>query len=142
MVHYSNSTEETQEIAKEFAKTLAPGDVVLLHGGLGAGKTAFTRGLTYALGYSDYFGSPTFTIVNCYQGEMPVYHFDAYRIEEPEEMYDIGYDEYIYGDGISVIEWPEKISEVLPDERYEVTIEKDLEKGEDFRKITIERTEK
>ncbi len=139
MQYESNSHQETQGIAEAFAKTLTAGDVLCLSGDLGVGKTAFVQGLVQGLGISEYVSSPTFTIVNCYDGAMPVYHFDVYRISDEDEMYEIGYEEYIYGSGVSVIEWPEMISGILPDKRYDITIEKNLEKHEDYRKITIEK---
>lgn len=139
MVYKSNSVRETQNIAKAFAKSLKPGDVLCLSGDLGTGKTAFVQGLTKALGVEDIVNSPTFTIVNCYSGKMPVYHFDVYRIADPDEMYEIGYEEYVYGDGVCIIEWPELIGEILPEERYDINIVKNLEIHEDFREITIEK---
>ena len=139
MVYKSNSVRETQNIAKAFAKSLKPGDVLCLSGDLGTGKTAFVQGLTKALGVEDIVNSPTFTIVNCYSGKMPVYHFDVYRIADPDEMYEIGYEEYVYGDGVCIIEWPELIGEILPEVRYDINIVKNLEIHEDFREITIEK---
>ena len=140
MIYNSNSPKETENIAKAFSKELKAGDVVCLNGDLGTGKTAFVQGLVKALGYREPISSPTFTIVNCYEGaKLPIYHFDVYRIEDPDEMYEIGYEEYVYGDGISLIEWSEKIKDILPPDRYEITIEKDLLKHEDYRKISIER---
>lgn len=135
------SAEETQSFASRLAKELKPGDVLCLRGGLGAGKTAFTQGLARGLGVSEYVTSPTFTIVNVYEsGSMPLYHFDVYRIADSDEMYEIGYDEYIYGEGVSVIEWPQLIEDILPEERYDVIIEKlDDENG---RKIKIVRFKK
>ena len=141
MEYHSNSPKETENIAKAFAKELSSGDVVTLDGDLGVGKTAFTQGLAKALGVCDYVSSPTFTIVNCYKGKMPVYHFDVYRIEDSDEMYDIGFDEYVGGDGIAVIEWAEKIADILPVPRYAVRIKKDLSRHDDYRIITIERIE-
>ncbi len=139
MVYHSNSPSDTAFAAKEFAKILRPGDVVSLNGDLGAGKTAFVQALAKELGVDDYLSSPTFTIVNCYEGKnMPFYHFDVYRIQDIDEMYEIGYEEYIYGDGVTVIEWAELIAEILPEDRYDITIEKDYDKGENYRKITIE----
>lgn len=139
MIYKSNSVRETQNIAKAFAKSLKPGDVLCLSGDLGTGKTAFVQGLTKALGVEDVVSSPTFTIVNCYTGKMPIYHFDVYRIADPDEMYEIGYEEYVCGDGVCIIEWPEQISELLPEDRYDIRIEKNLEIHEDFREITIEK---
>lgn len=139
MLYKSNSVKETANIAAAFAKTLKAGDVVALSGDLGVGKTAFVQGLAKELGVTDYVSSPTFTIVNCYDGRLPVYHFDVYRINDEDEMYEIGYEEYVYGDGVSVIEWPELISEILPEKRYDITIRKDLSVHGDYREILIEK---
>lgn len=137
MEYKSNSLKETENIAKAFAKELKPGDVITLDGDLGAGKTAFTQGLAKGLGVEDYVSSPTFTIVNCYEGKYPLYHFDVYRVDDSDEMYEIGFDEYVGTDGIAVIEWAEKIKEILPEKRYEIIILKDDEMHDDFRKIII-----
>ena len=139
MLYKSNSPKETQNIAKAFAKTLKPGDVLALSGDLGVGKTAFVQGLAEALGVPEPISSPTFTIVNCYSAKYPIYHFDVYRIDNSEEMYDIGYEEYVYSEGITIIEWAEKIADILPKKRYNITITKDYEKDDDFRYIEIER---
>lgn len=140
MVYNSNSPKETENISKAFSKELKAGDVICLNGDLGTGKTAFVGGLVKALGYAEPISSPTFTIVNCYEGAaFPIYHFDVYRIEDSDEMYEIGYEEYINGDGITLIEWSEKISDILPLERYEITIKKNYDKHDDFREINIER---
>ena len=138
-VYYSYSPEETAEIAGSFSASILPGDVITMNGDLGVGKTAFVQGLAKGLEIDEYLSSPTFTIVNCYEGRLPLYHFDVYRIDDPDEMYEIGYDEYIDGDGVCVIEWAENIAEILPRERYDITISKDYEKGENFREIIIER---
>ena len=138
MEYHSNSPKETENIAKAFAKNLKPGDVVTLDGDLGAGKTAFTQGLAKGLGIADYVSSPTFTIVNCYEGSIPLYHFDVYRIDDCDDMYEIGYDEYVGGDGIAVIEWSEKIEEILPVPRYRIVITKDMLKHDDYRVIQID----
>lgn len=139
MEYHSNSPKETENIAKAFAKKLVAGDVVTLDGDLGAGKTAFVQGLAKGLGVDAYVSSPTFTIVNCYKGAMPLYHFDVYRIEESDEMYDIGFDEYVGGDGVAVIEWSEKIADILPVPRYEIKMSKDMSKHDDYRNIVMER---
>ncbi len=141
MIYKSNSVKETQNIAKAFAKELKEGDVICLYGDLGVGKTAFVQGLAKGLGVEDYIQSPTFTIVNCYDGKLPLYHFDVYRIADCDEMYEIGYEEYVYGDGISVIEWPELIADILPNVRFDITIRKDLNVHTDYREIIIEKTE-
>ena len=140
MIYNSNSPKETANIAKVFAKELKGGDVICLNGDLGVGKTEFVKGLVAALGVTEPISSPTFTIVNCYDGgKLPIYHFDVYRIDDSDEMYEIGYEEYVYGDGITIIEWPEKISDILPKSRFEITISKNYEKHDDFRQIEIER---
>lgn len=139
MEYISNSSEDTKKIAYEFSKSLKSGDVVCMYGEMGAGKTAFVQGLAEGLGIDEPITSPTFTIVNEYYGRLALYHFDVYRIGEADEMYEIGYDEYIDGDGVSVIEWPQLIDELLPNERYNITIAKDYTaKNDDYRKITIE----
>jgi len=139
MVYKSNSAKETENIAKAFAKTLKAGDVVCLWGDLGVGKTAFAAGLSKGLGVTEYISSPTFTVVNCYEGRLPVYHFDVYRISDSEEMFEIGYEEYVYGEGVSIIEWPGLISDILPEIRYDITISKNLELHTDFREIQVEK---
>ena len=137
MIYKSNSPKETENIAKVFSKELVIGDVICLNGDLGVGKTAFVQGLARALKVTEPISSPTFTIVNSYEGELPIYHFDVYRIEDCDEMYEIGFEEYIFGNGITVIEWSEKIKDILPDNRYEITISKDYTKHDDFRVIDI-----
>ena len=133
-----NSAEETEEFAAQLATTLTPNSVLAFTGDLGAGKTEFVRAMAQEFGITDYITSPTFTIVNEYKGTLDLYHFDVYRIADSDEMYEIGYDEYIDGDGICVIEWAEFIEDILPPHRYNVTINKDLANGESYRKITIE----
>lgn len=133
----SFSAEDTQRIASEFAGGLKIGDVIALSGGLGAGKTAFVRGMAEALHCAGEVSSPTFTLVNEYLGEIPLYHFDVYRLKNLTE-YDSGWiDEYLFGDGICVIEWAENIAAILPADYIHVKIEKDSSKGEDYREITI-----
>lgn len=139
MLYKSNSEKETKNIAKAFAKELLPGSVICLYGDLGVGKTAFVQGVADALKVTDYVSSPTFTIVNCYEGSMPLYHFDVYRISDCDEMYEIGYEEYVYGAGISLIEWPQLICDILPEKRYDITIKKDLSIHENYREILIEK---
>ena len=141
MIYKSNSPKETENIARSFAKELKGGEVICLNGDLGVGKTAFVQGLVKALGVTDPISSPTFTIVNCYEGDMPIYHFDVYRIEDCDEMYEIGFEEYIYSNGITLIEWSEKIWEILPKNRIEIVISKDYDKHDDYRTISIERNE-
>ena len=137
MQFISNSPDETQAFAADMAKRLKAGDVLCLYGDLGAGKTAFVQGLAKGLGIDEPITSPTFTIVNEYEGRLPLYHFDVYRIADSDEMYEVGFDEYVYGEGVSVIEWPQLIADILPDKRYDIEIKKDLEKGENYREITV-----
>lgn len=134
----SNSAADTKKIAAELVNTLNPGSIICMYGDLGAGKTAFVQGMAAALGIDEPVTSPTFTIVNEYYGKMPLYHFDVYRIGSSDEMFEIGFDEYIDGDGISVIEWAELIEDILPEDRINVTILKNMEKGEDYREIKVE----
>ena len=133
------SAEETHALGKKLGSEAKPGDVLTLVGDLGVGKTVFTQGFADGLGITEPISSPTFTIVQVYEeGRLPFYHFDVYRIGDLEEMEEIGYDDYFFGQGICLIEWAELIEEILPEKRIEVTIEKDLEKGFEYRKITIE----
>ena len=136
--YISNSAADTQKIAAELVNTLTPGSVICMYGDLGAGKTAFVQGMAVALEIDEPVTSPTFTIVNEYYGKMPLYHFDVYRIGSSDEMFEIGFDEYIDGDGISVIEWAELIEDILPEDRINITILKNMEKGEDYREIKVE----
>lgn len=134
----TNSYEETQKAAEEIAQTLNGGEFIAMYGDLGAGKTAFVQGLAKALGIAEYVTSPTFTIVNEYYGRLPLFHFDVYRISDPDEMYEIGYDEYLDRNGVCVIEWAELIEELFPDRYIKLTMLKNEEKGPDYRKIIIE----
>ncbi len=134
----THSFEGTVEVGKNLGNILKPGDVIWLSGDLGTGKTALTNGIAKALGIDSYITSPTFNLVNEYEGLLPLYHFDVYRIADPDEMFDIGFDEYINNGGVTVIEWGEQIAEILPSDIIRVTIEKNLQKGLDVREITIE----
>ncbi len=138
----SRCESETREAAREFAKTLVPGSVVALTGDLGAGKTAFTRGIADFFQIEGEVSSPTFTIVNEYNGTRNVYHFDAYRLENVSEDDCDWLDDYFFGDGICVIEWAQNIKGVLPKGYIEVKIEKNPQMGEDYREIFIEKTER
>lgn len=132
------SPEETFEIGKKLGKASAAGEVYALVGDLGVGKTVFTKGFAEGLGIEDSVNSPTFTILQIYEeGRIPLYHFDAYRIDEPEEMVEIGFDEYIEGDGVCLIEWAGRIADLLPDDIIVIRMEKNLKKGLDYRKITV-----
>ncbi len=125
MTYNSKSSEETVLIAQELAKKIKAGDVLCLRGEMGAGKTVFTNGLCRALGVTDYVPSPTFTIVNEYDGEnFRVFHFDMYRIEDEDELLEIGFDEYLSSGGVCVIEWPQNVEKSLPKKRLEIEISK------------------
>ncbi len=132
------SERETWELGFQTGRTAKPGQVYTLIGDLGVGKTIFTKGFAAGLGIEEPVSSPTFTIVQIYEeGRLPFYHFDVYRIGDAEEMDEIGYEDYIYGEGVSLIEWADLIEEVLPEHYTEVRIEKNLEKGFDYRRISI-----
>ena len=134
----SFSADETLKLGQSLGEQAKPGEVYTLIGDLGVGKTVLTQGIAEGLGIDEPICSPTFTIVQVYEeGRMPFYHFDVYRIGDIEEMDEIGYEDYFYGDGLTMIEWANLIEEILPEKRKEITIEKDLEKGFDYRKITI-----
>ena len=137
------SSEETYKIGEQMGREAKAGDVLCLVGDLGVGKTVFTQGFAAGLGITEPVSSPTFTIVQTYdEGRMPFYHFDVYRIGDVEEMDEVGFDEYVSGEGVSLIEWANLIEEILPENRVNITIEKDLEQGFDFRRITIEERRK
>lgn len=138
-IYETNHPEETFAVGKKIGEKAKQGQIYTLYGDLGVGKTVFTKGLAKGLGINELVNSPTFTILQIYEGgRFPLYHFDVYRIGEIEEMEEIGYEEYFYGDGICLIEWANYISEILPESFIQVTIEKDLQKGFDYRKIQIE----
>lgn len=136
--YISNSYEDTLEIGKCFANELKPGDIVTLDGDLGAGKTAFTTGVCKGLGISEYVNSPTFTIVNEYRsGKIPVFHFDVYRLTSMDDLYDIGWDDYVSSNGIVLMEWADIVKNELDDAYYEIIIKKRFDLGDDSREITI-----
>jgi len=138
MILETNSPQETFSAGQQLGEKAFPGQVITLTGDLGVGKTVFTQGLAKGLGIEEPVNSPTFTIVQVYdEGRLPLYHFDVYRIGDIEEMDEVGFEEYVMGDGVSLIEWANLIEEILPENRTEVIIEKDLEKGFDYRKIII-----
>ena len=145
---YLDNDKETREIGFKLGKLLKPGSIVCLIGDLGAGKTTMTQSLAEALEVDDYITSPTFTIVNEYEGKMPLYHFDVYRIGCSEEMYDIGFDEYINGEGVCIIEWANIIEDILPDDYLKIELKyKDMGRemtlirhGEEYEKIVEELT--
>ena len=131
--------EDTYELGKKMGEEAVPGQVICLNGDLGVGKTVFTQGFAAGLGIEGPVNSPTFTIVQQYgEGRLPLYHFDVYRIGDISEMDEIGYEDCFYGEGVCLIEWAELIEEILPENVIVVTIEKDLEQGFDYRKITLE----
>lgn len=137
----TRSAQETFRLGKELGEKAYPGQVFTLTGDLGVGKTVFTQGFAAGLGITEPVSSPTFTIVQVYEeGRLPFYHFDVYRIGDVEEMEEVGFEDYVMGDGVSLIEWANLIEEILPEKRTDVTIEKNLEEGFDYRKITIEET--
>ncbi|MBR1737138.1 MAG: tRNA (adenosine(37)-N6)-threonylcarbamoyltransferase complex ATPase subunit type 1 TsaE [Firmicutes bacterium] len=134
------SAEETEKIGFDTGKNAKKGDIYCLSGDLGVGKTVFTKGFAKGLGIEEHITSPTFTIVNEYEnGGNKFYHFDVYRINDIEEMYDIGYEEYFYGEGICLIEWAEMIEELIPENAVWIEIKKDIEKGLDYRIIEVKK---
>ena len=139
MIIETRSAEETFALGKKIGEQARPGDVYTLVGDLGVGKTVFTQGLAEGLEITEPISSPTFTIVQVYEeGRLPFYHFDVYRIGDVEEMDEIGFEDYIYGEGVSLIEWSNLIEEILPEKKVKITIDKDLEQGFDYRRIMIE----
>ena len=138
MLSETYSSGETCSLGVELGRKAKRGDIYALTGDLGTGKTVFAQGFAKGLGVSEYVNSPTFTILQVYEdGRLPLYHFDVYRIEEPEEMEEIGYEDYFYGDGVTLIEWAELIDELLPEKVYRINISKDLAMGDDYRRIEI-----
>lgn len=142
MVLESKSPEDTFQIGMRLGQLAKAGEVYTLTGDLGVGKTVFTQGFAKGLGIEEPVNSPTFTILQIYEGDrLPLYHFDVYRIGSVEEMDETGFEEYMTGEGVSLIEWADLIREILPGERTRIRIEKDLEKGFDYRRITVEAAE-
>lgn len=142
MVIETKSAKETYQLGVELGKKAQRGQVFTMVGDLGVGKTVFTQGLAEGLGITEPISSPTFTIVQEYdEGRLPFYHFDVYRIGDISEMDEIGFEDYVYGEGVSLIEWANLIEEILPEKRVDIVIEKDLTRGFDYRKITIEGSE-
>ncbi|MBQ2985924.1 MAG: tRNA (adenosine(37)-N6)-threonylcarbamoyltransferase complex ATPase subunit type 1 TsaE [Tyzzerella sp.] len=139
MIIETRSAEQTYQLGRELGSKANKGQVFTLVGDLGVGKTVFTQGLAKGLEIQEPINSPTFTIVQVYdEGRLPFYHFDVYRIGDISEMDEIGYEDYVYGEGVSLIEWANLIEEILPARRTSIIIEKDLEQGFDYRRITIE----
>lgn len=138
MIIETKTPDETFEVGRKLGRQAKPGQIYTLVGDLGVGKTVFTQGVAAGLEITEPVNSPTFTIIQEYEtGRLPFYHFDVYRIGDIEEMEEIGYDDYFFGQGICLIEWANLIEEILPDSIIEIKIEKDLEKGFDYRRITI-----
>ena len=139
MIIETNSEKETWDLGFSLGEKACAGQVYTLVGDLGVGKTIFTKGLAKGLGIDEPVSSPTFTIVQIYdEGRLPFYHFDVYRIADSDEMYEIGYEDYFFGEGVCLIEWSKLIEELIPSDAATVLIEKDLEKGLDYRKVTVE----
>ena len=136
MQFVSHSTQETEQFGEEIAKSLRGGDVLAFTGSLGMGKTAFTRGLARGLGCRGRVTSPTFTIVNEYDGKIPLFHFDMYRLGSSDELFDIGWDDYLARGGVCAVEWSERVSDALPDDTIYVDIARG-EEDENTRTITV-----
>ena len=139
MITETFGSEETFEYGRKLGSEAKAGDVFTLVGDLGVGKTVFTQGFAKGLGIDEHVNSPTFTILQIYEdGRIPLYHFDVYRIGDLEEMDEIGYEDYVYGDGVSLIEWANLIEEIIPKDAHRIVIEKDISKGLDYRRITLD----
>ncbi len=136
-VYETNGEKQTYDIGYQLGLASNTGDIYCLIGDLGVGKTIFSKGFAQGLGIMEPITSPTFTIVQVYDASKPLYHFDMYRIEDPDELEMIGYEDYFYGEGVCLVEWANNVKEVIPKEAVWIEIEKDLEKGFDYRKITI-----
>lgn len=135
----TNSPEETFEAGRKVGMNAKPGEIYTLNGDLGVGKTVFTQGVAAGLGILEHVNSPTFTIVQVYEsGRLPFYHFDVYRIGDVEEMDEIGYEDYFYGNGLCIVEWAERIRELIPAQTRQITIAKNLEKGFAYRLIQFD----
>ena len=138
MIIETYSADETFALGERIGRILKPGQIFTLNGDLGTGKTVLTQGVAAGLGITGPVNSPTFTIVQEYRsGRLPFFHFDVYRIDDPDEMYEIGYEDYFFSEGVCLIEWADQIRELIPEDHIDVTIEKDLDKGFDYRRITI-----
>ena len=139
MIYESYKPEDTFAVGERIGREAKPGTLCTLTGDLGVGKTVLTQGIAKGLGIKEYVNSPTFTIVQVYEsGRIPLYHLDVYRIGDIEEMDEIGYEDYFYGEGLCIVEWADLIGELIPKEHTRIVIEKDMEKGFDYRKISIE----
>lgn len=135
----TNNENETYELGKKVGRLIKPSSVISLNGDLGAGKTHFTKGLAAGLEVNEYITSPSFTILNEYEGRMPLYHFDVYRIDDIDEMYEVGFEEYLYGSGVCVVEWGDMVFDMLPEDTINIRINSF---GENTREIVIEENDK
>lgn len=135
MIWSSQSEQESYQLGRWIGENSKPGDLILLYGDLGSGKTILSRGIAHGAGFDGNVTSPTFTLMNIYRGNLPIYHFDIYRLYEPEELYDLDYEEYFYGDGVAIIEWSERLGHLLPNDYLKVSLSREQE--ENSRKIEI-----
>lgn len=142
MEFISDSVEKTFALGIQIGNHVNSGDIICITGDLGTGKTHLTKGIAKGMEINDYITSPTFTIVNEYEGRLKLYHFDVYRVNDPEEIAAIGFDEYIFSDSVSVIEWSDYIKELIPEEHMDINISKVLQMGTNFRKIQIDSNNK
>ena len=139
MIIETNSDKDTFEFGKQIGEKAEPGTVICLDGDLGTGKTVIAKGIAAGLGIKEPVSSPTFTVIKEYtEGRLPFYHFDVYRIEDPLEMDEIGYEDYFYGNGVTVIEWSDMIKELIPEKAMKIRLVKDLANGFDYRRISVE----
>ncbi len=137
MIYESFSQENTWHLGYKLGQEAKKGEIYCLSGDLGAGKTVFTKGFAAGLGVKEHVTSPTFTIVNEYEGRLPLYHFDVYRITSIEEMEDTGYEEYLFGEGVSLLEWAELIKELIPNDAIWIKMEREVAKDDNYRRITV-----
>lgn len=138
MEFISHSSQETRDFGRRLSEKAGPGQVYALTGNLGAGKTVLAQGFAEGLGITEPVSSPTFTILQVYEeGRIPLYHFDVYRIEDPCEMEEIGFDEYLGGQGVCLVEWADEVASLMPSDTIRITIERDMEQGDDIRRITV-----
>jgi len=143
MIIETFSDKETLEFGKKLGEKAQPGIIFCLDGDLGTGKTVIAKGIASGLGVTEPVSSPTFTVVKEYtEGRLPLYHFDVYRIEDPAEMDEIGYEDYFYGDGVTVIEWSDMVKEIIPENAVKIRLKKNAAKGFDYRMIEVESNEK
>lgn len=142
MIIESLSAQETFDFGVRLGRSVKPGTIICLDGDLGTGKTVISKGIAKGLGIDEPVSSPTFTVVQIYtEGRLPLYHFDVYRIEDPVEMEEIGYEDYFYGDGVTVVEWSDMIAELIPAEAVKIVLKKQIERGFEFRSIEAENLE-